>query len=134
MVKPLSYMANWIKRYVGFKHTSSRWGAVAMILSISIPLFLLGVSMLPLASSWQAILIIVFLVIGGSGIAFAIGLVVYWLVKGSEDPTTEAIDTIKDDMNGIKMALDKLTTQVRRMADTLDQLVSELYNKKENKE
>lgn len=90
--------------------------------------------MLPLASSWQAILIIVFLVIGGSGIAFAIGLVVYWLVKGSEDPTTEAIDTIKDDMNGIKMALDKLTTQVRRMADTLDQLVSELYNKKENKE
>ena len=74
-----------------FNLAQSRWGGLAIILPISISMLLLGVTMLPLSPSCASILTIVFLTIGGIGIAFSFIIALYWIFKGPKEQSIQEI-------------------------------------------
>ena len=106
MVKWFKCGIEWAKqRWPSFRPSQSRWNAFVIILFISIPILLLGVTMWPLSPSCHSIMTIVFLTVGGIGVTFALSIAIYWLFKGPEDPTTEKLEQIGKRLEGIEKAV-----------------------------
>jgi len=79
--------------------STSRWGIITVIITVSVPLFILGVSAMWQLNPTSAA---VFVGLGSAGLLVVIGLIVYWIVTESKDPTATDLSDIKKTLGETK--------------------------------